>query len=196
LEPRQITSFRHGYETLLHLALGEEPGARLVIDKNPDLLPVLPTVLRVFPEARLMVVLRDPRDILISIFSQPLPPNHNAVCHLDLESSARFVGERLGLWVRLREKLPSPVLEPRYEDFVQDFPSAIGEVLDYLGLPWNDASANPSAHKRQRVIESPTYAAVREPVHTKAVGRWQNYAPWLEPHFGHLDEVVHALGYG
>ncbi len=195
LSPEKLQSFRYAYETQTKLAMGEEQGERLTIDKNPDLLQVLPTLLRVYPEARLLIALRDPRDILLSIFSQALPMNHNAICHLDLESSAKFVGARLGLWLQLRDKLPVPPCELRYEDVVHDFRGEIGRAVEYLGLPWDEACADPSAQARQKVVQSPSYAAVREPVHTKAIGRWKNYLPWLEPHLCHLEGAVEALGY-
>ena len=195
LQQDQILEFRHSYQTLMTHALGEEPGSRLTIDKNPDILPILPSILRVFPEARLLIALRDPRDILISIFSQALPLNHNAICHLDLESSARFVGNRLGLWIKMREKLSQEACEMRYEEVVQDFPAEIARALEHLGLSWNDACADPSAQARQKVITSPTYSAVREPINTRAIGRWKNYLPWIEPHLVHMNEAITELGY-
>jgi len=103
----QLLKYRRGYRTLIELALGERVKGRMVIDKNPDLLQLLPSIIRVLPEARILLALRDPRDILLSIFSQPLPPNHNAICHLSMESSAQFVAKRLGMERAVRRPLPT-----------------------------------------------------------------------------------------
>lgn len=190
-----LKGYQQTYHTMLELAMGQKSNGRMVIDKNPDLLQLLPSVLRVFPEARILMALRDPRDILVSIFSQALPPNHNAICHLSLKSSAQFVAKRLGLWVKLRDKIPDITCVLKYEDTVNDFRHEVGRAIHHMGLEWHEDCANPAAQANQRVVQSPTYAAVREPVHKKAVERWKNYQPWLEPHMDTLNGVIESLGY-
>ncbi|MGB0775030.1 MAG: tetratricopeptide repeat-containing sulfotransferase family protein, partial [Akkermansiaceae bacterium] len=191
----RLIKYRRGYKTLIDLALEEKSNGRMIIDKNPDLLQLLPTLLRVLPEARILLALRDPRDILISIFSQPLPPNHNSICHLSLDSSSKFVAKRLGLWLKLRDLAPDIACVLKYENLVKDFQGEVTRALDHMELPWDDRCADPAKRAIQRVVQSPTYADVREPVHSKAIGRWKNYQPWIEPHLETLSKVVDSLGY-
>ncbi|NWK55703.1 sulfotransferase [Verrucomicrobiaceae bacterium N1E253] len=191
----QLMKYRRVYRTFIELALGEKTNGRMVIDKNPDLLQLLPSVIRVLPEARILMALRDPRDILISIFSQPLPPNHNAICHLSLQSSAQFVAKRLGLWIKLRENLPEAACILKYEDVVRNFQPEVKRALGHIGLDWHEQCGNPAQRAAEKVVQSPTYAAIREPVHSKSVGRWQNYAQWLDPQMSELEDTLEALGY-
>ena len=143
-----------------------------------------------------MVMLRDPRDILVSMFSQALPPNHTSWSYRNVTQSAQMIAGRLGLWQRLRELLPPQVFhEIKYEAAATDFPDAVRGTLDFLGLPAEARTLDPAAHSRQKVVHSPTYAAVQEPVHTRAIGRWRNYAPWIGPVLAELDPVVAGLGY-
>ena len=51
-------------------------------------------------------------------------------------------------------------------------------------------------HARQKVVRSPTYADVTQPVYKRAVGRWRNYQKYLEPHLPKLEPFVKAFGYG
>jgi len=46
-----------------------------------------------------------------------------------------------------------------------------------------------------RPVLSPTYAAVTQPVHNRAIGRWRHYADYLEPVLPILEPFVRALGY-
>lgn len=178
----ELAHWRHEYLGLTRLALRQEAGPRLLLDKNPDLLQLLPAVARVFPEARMVVMLRDPRDLLVSMFSQALPPNHTAWSYRSPEAAARMVSLRLGLWHHLRTRLPAARFhEVRYEQAVRDFPRAVDGVLGFLGCASEKAAHDPAAHARQRLVLSPTYAAVREPVHTRAVARWRHYEEWLAP---------------
>ncbi|MGC9944613.1 MAG: sulfotransferase, partial [Verrucomicrobiota bacterium] len=55
---------RERYFNAMSLWLGQSPGQRLLVDKNPNLQPWIIAFIRVFPEARLIVALRDPRDVV------------------------------------------------------------------------------------------------------------------------------------
>jgi hypothetical protein len=84
----------------------------------------------------------------------------------------------------------------RYEDLVADLPARARALTDFLGLRWDDALLRPDAHARERgYISTPSYAQVAEPVNTRAVGRWQAYAPWIAPLQPMLDPFVRRWSY-
>jgi hypothetical protein len=45
------------------------------------------------------------------------------------------------------------------------------------------------------VVHTPSYIAVKEPLYTRAIGRWQRYTQWMEPHLALLRPMVEAFGY-
>ena len=47
----------------------------------------------------------------------------------------------------------------------------------------------------EKLVRSPTYADVTQPVYKRAVGRWRNYQKYLEPHLDKLEPFVKAFGY-
>ena len=102
----------------MEAALNQPVGDRIHLDKNPPMTLVLPGFLRLFPEARILFALRDPRDVVVSCFLQYLPLNPNSVCFLTLERTARRFATDLAAWRRLRDLIASPWLEVRYEDTV------------------------------------------------------------------------------
>src|SRR5262249_5880433 len=64
---------REKYFRYTELFLGSAIGSRLLLDKNPSLSVMVPVVARIFPEIKFVAALRDPRDVCLSCFMQPLP---------------------------------------------------------------------------------------------------------------------------
>jgi tetratricopeptide (TPR) repeat protein len=176
--------------------LGRPPGQRLLIDKNPNLQPFILAFVRFFPEARLIVALRDPRDVVLSCFMQPYwPLRVGSVGYLKLEDAATGYGRVMGIWRTLAPLLKNPWLEVRYEDMVNDLEAVARRTLDFLGVSWNPGVLKFDEHARQKLVRSPSYADVAQPVYKRARGRWRNYQKYLEPHLETLAPFVKAFGY-
>ena len=191
----RLSALRARYLDSMEAALNQPIGNRVHLDKNPTLTVVLPGLVRLFPEARLIVALRDPRDVVISCFMQYLPLNANSVYFLTLERGARRYANDIGLWLKLREKLVSPWLQVRYEDTVIKLESEARRVLDFLGLTWEPGVLEYRDRLKQKAVASPTYEAVSKPLYTTAIGRWKHYQEYLEPYLPMLQPAIEALGY-
>jgi tetratricopeptide (TPR) repeat protein len=164
----------------------------LVIDKNPSQLMQLALWLRVFPELRLLVALRDPRDVVISSYFLFLPANPASAQFLDWESTARHYAEFTQLWLRMRDVLPPESwLECRYEDMVADPEAETARVAAFLGIVGKaKETGKPSA-----TVHSPNYATATRPVHSKSVARWQHYAEHLRSGAKFLEPFITEFGY-
>jgi tetratricopeptide (TPR) repeat protein len=193
--PERLAAQRERYFAYMAAALNEPIGERVHLDKNPSLTPLLPGMLRLFPETMLLIALRDPRDVVISCFTQYLPLNTNSVCFLTLERTAKRYAHDMQLWLNLREKIRSPWLEVRYEDCVQDLERAARRALEFLGLSWNPAVLAYRERLKTKAVASPTYEAVSQPLYTSAIGRWKNYRKHLEPCLKILQPYVEVFGY-
>ncbi len=191
----RLSALRDRYLAYMEAALDEPIGDRIHLDKNPTLTLVLPGFLRLFPEARLLIALRDPRDTIRSCFMQYLPLNPNSVCFLTLERAAERYAIDMGVWQKLRQIIASPWLEVRYEDTVANFEKETRRALDFLGLPWEGEVLNYRERLATKVVGSPTYEAVRQPLYTRAIGRWKNYQKFLEPCLPTLQPFIEAFGY-
>jgi tetratricopeptide (TPR) repeat protein len=177
------------------MSLGNPIGNRLLIDKNPSLTFLIPLLIRVFPEIKLLVALRDPRDVCLSCFMQSLPLNQGSSAYLSLESTVEEYVAMMTLRQALAPLIKNPCLEVRYEDMVNDLEPVARRTLDFLGVPWDARVLGFDEHARQKVVRSPTYADVAKPVYKRAVGRWRNYQKYLEPHLAKLEPFVKAFGY-
>jgi tetratricopeptide (TPR) repeat protein len=175
--------------------LGKPVSERLLIDKNPSLTFLIPLLIRVFPEIKLLIALRDPRDVVLSCFMQSLPLEQGSSAYLSLESTVEEYTAMMTLWQTLAPLIKNPYLEVRYEDMVNDLESVARRTLDFLGVPWDARVLGFDEHARQKVVRSPTYADVTKPVYKGAVGRWRNYQKHLEPHLEKLAPFVKLFGY-
>jgi hypothetical protein len=190
-----IRQARAGYFRMMdRFVAGSGPG-RLLIDKNPSMTALIPAVLRVNPQAKFMVALRDPRDVCLSCFMQPLPINPVSSSFLTLEGTVDEYCSLMGFWLEIRSKLPTPALEVRYEDVVDDVRTQADRTLSHLGLAWEPGVLNFDRHARTKLVRSPTYADVARPISRGAVGRWRNYRRHLEPYLAKLAPLVRAFGY-
>ncbi len=186
---------RQKYFRAMELSLGQALGGRLLIDKNPSYTFLVPALIRCFPEMTFLIALRDPRDVVLSCFMQDLPLNQVAAAFLTLSSSTEDYAALMGVWQMIKPRMANPYLEVRYEDMVEDLESVARKTLGFLGVPWDAKVLGFDQHAREKVVRSPTYADVTQPVYKRAVGRWRNYQKYLEPHLEKLEPFVKAFGY-
>jgi tetratricopeptide (TPR) repeat protein len=187
---------RERYFQSMSLWLGRPPMQRLLIDKNPSLQALIITFIRFFPEAKLIVALRDPRDVVLSCFMQPhWPISTGNVTFLNLEATIRTYIRVMGIWRTLVPLLKNQYLEVRYEDMVDDLEAVARKTLVFLDVPWNDRVLGFDEHARRKLVRSPSYADVTQPIYKRALGRWRNYQKYFEPHLDKLEPLVKTFGY-
>jgi Flp pilus assembly protein TadD len=196
LRDSQLARMRERYwKSLWREIDGDLPG-KVLLDKNPSPTAALHLWLRVFPELKVVIALRDPRDVVLSCFFQNLmltPANAN---FLSLERTAKHYADLMDVWLRMRELGGFDWAESRYEDLVQD-PEAEGrKVTLFCGLDWDAQQASHHEAARNKVLFAPTFSDVAQPVHQRAVGRWQHYAEALAPLQDRLSRYCRAFGYG
>jgi len=186
---------RANYSHCMSRFLGRPADARLLIDKNPSLTPLVPAFARVFPEAKFLVALRDPRDVCLSCFMQPLPLGQVSSIFLTLEGTVQEYASVMGLWRAAAPCLEGSFLEIRYEDLVADLAGTAHRALEFLGVGWDDRVLHFDEHARGKLVRSPTHAAVAKPISKGAIGRWRNYQKYLEPWLATLAPYITAFGY-
>ncbi|MCP4867374.1 MAG: tetratricopeptide repeat protein [Proteobacteria bacterium] len=170
------------------------PGIRLV-DKFPLNLVHASAIDRAAPDGHLVLSLRDPRDVVLSCFMQDFVPNAAMVHFHSLEEAAALYATVMGAWLELRERLTIPVLEVRYEDLVADLPGQARRLVDFLGLPWDDAVLDYRTGAAAKTSLTPSRQDVTKPIFTRAAGRWRRYADPMAPVLPVLEPFVDAFGY-
>jgi tetratricopeptide (TPR) repeat protein len=188
LTPEVRQSLRDRYVSDMEDSLEQPVGDHLLLDKNPSHLTRLPSILRVFPEAKILMALRDPRAIAWSCFTQYLPDNAESAAFHQLDLTATHVEAQLRFWQRLHDRLPDGTWhESRYERTVLDFDRETRATLTFLGFPWDAQVAE--FHHNPDPVRSPTYAEAARPLYRSALEKWRHYEPYAGAMFRKLEAV-------
>src|ERR1700722_538951 len=193
--PEVLRQARQNYTTCMAKFLRQPLDTRILLDKNPSLTALALGFNRVFPEAKMLVALRDPRDVCLSCFMQPLPQGQVSSFFLTLETTFQEYASIMGVWRAAAPCLDGSFLEVRYEDLVADLEGVSRRALEFLGAAWDERVLRFDEHARSRLVRSPTYAAVAKPISKGAIGRWRRYQKHLEPWLETLAPFVKAFGY-
>jgi hypothetical protein len=100
-------------------------------DKTPFYLAHVDELAAVWPEARFVVVVRDGRDVALSLHRVPFGPNN-------AWAAARFWARGIRLGLEAEARHPGRVISVRYEDVVARPSEELGRVAAFVGLPWDE----------------------------------------------------------
>jgi Flp pilus assembly protein TadD len=193
--PSLLCHARENYFRCNEMLMQTVIGTRLLIDKNPGLNLMIPMVVRVFPEAKFIVALRDPRDVVISCFQQALPLTPISSAYLSIESTIHQYASAMGFWLDMRSRLGKQWTEVRYEDMIGDLPAVARSTLSFLGVEFDENVLKFYEHARTKRVKSPSHAEVLKPVYQTAVGRWRNYQKYLSPYMARLEPFLKTFNY-
>ena len=195
LDTDEICTLRAHYWKKMTEALGDHILNGRFIDKLPLNIIHLGLIERLFPHTRVIVALRDPRDVCLSCYMQLFHVNETMVQFLDIADSARYYAAVMKLWLAYRDRLGIRWMESRYEDIVSDFDASADELNAFLGLETPEDLQDFHRRAAGRAISTPSYHDVSTPIYRRAMGRWQHYREPLEPALAELAPYLRAFGY-
>ena len=195
LTDRQVMKLRGIYREWLVRSGPEDVGDRVLIDKHPLRTLDLGLMNRLFPGARVVFMIRDPRDVCLSAMFQDFAINPAMVRFFSPQLCADWYAKVMGFWLRLRGVLGIEVLEVRYEDLVGDFDTWSRRMVEFAGVEWDEGVREFHKGARERVVRSSSFEAVTEKLHKRAMGRWKRYAGKMGPMLERLEPFVEAFGY-
>lgn len=174
--------------------LGVERGCKLFVDMDPLKGIKLPIISKLFPDARIIVMRRDPRDVVWSCFHTNFAPSAAAYEFTSLEKAARHYDALMTLMDRCFEKMPLRWMEVRYEDLVGDFDEATGRLCSFLGLQWTEELRKFDQVAARRNITTASAPQVRKGLYDGG-GQWKRYEAQLASILPILEPWVRKFGY-
>jgi tetratricopeptide (TPR) repeat protein len=155
-----------------------------VVDKMPGNFSYAGLIPLILPGAKIIHVRRDPVDTCLSCYTklfgglQPFA--------YDLTELGAFYRQYEQLLAHWRALLPAgSFIETQYEAVVDDLENEARRLIEFVGLPWDDACLN--FHQNRRVVRTASVNQVRQPIYKTSKGRWHAYAQ-------HLGPLLDALG--
>ena len=154
------------------------PGKTRVTDKMPGNFRLAGLIHLALPGAKIIHTCRDPVDTCLSCFSKLFSDEMGFT--YDLAELGRYHRAYQAIMQHWREVLPPGVmLDVQYEAVVADLEGEARRLLDFCGLPWDDACL--AFHQTQRTVRTASVAQVRQPIYTSSVGKWRPEEDLLRP---------------
>ena len=170
-----VLYLRDFYWQRTNALFGDKMTGRLFLDKTTMNSIDLGVINCLFPDAKLVFLLRDARDVCLSCIMQTMIPTPSTVHLLTWQSTAQFYAQVMTWWLTVKPKLCMEFIEFKYEDAVFDFEEAFKPVFSLMGLEWDPVVADFHKNAAGKYIASPSFSQVAQPLYSSSVGRWQHY---------------------
>ena len=165
-----------GQDYLSYSQLHRRSGAPRFIDKMPNNFPHVGLLSLILPNARIIDARRHPLDACLSCYRQLFAKGQTFT--YDLNELGEYYLQYQRMMDHWAAVLPGRVLTVQYEEVVADFENQVRRLLEFCGLPWEDACLR--FYESERPIRTPSSEQVRQPIYNRSVGHWRPYAQHLE----------------
>ena len=154
------------------------------VDKLPQNYLLIPLIIKALPNARIVHLTRDPMDACFASYKQLFA---DAYLHsYDLEEMARHHCRYRRLMDVWKDRFGDRFFDISYEAIVSDLETNARALIRYLDLPWEESCLQ--FHSLDKAVATASAVQVREPVHTRSIGRWRRYETQLAPMLATLSE--------
>jgi len=174
LTKSNINEFADAY---LHYLFSLSDKESRVTDKMPNNFLHLGFIHILFPNAKIIHCRRDPRDSCVSMYMeyfQDGPPYSNNLLKL-----GAFYKQYERIMEHWRAVLPAgTMMDIDYESLVQNQEQVSRQLVDFIGLPWDNTCL--TFYQKQRRVNTASDLQVKKPMYSSSIGRWKHYQKYLE----------------
>lgn len=180
IPPGEIARLGQDYAAMMRARFPQTPQ---ITDKSIQTYLTLGLVKLAMPQARIIVVRRDPRDTLLSIYKNLFPEGTHLYAYdqVDLARHYATFVRMIEFW---RETVPGWFYEVQYEALVEEPEAQSRALIAACGLDWEEACLN--FHANDRKVETLSVFQVRQPISKGSVRAWERYGDRLAPMIGQL----------
>ena len=166
-----------GESYLQQTRIQRKTDAPLFIDKMPNNWAHVGLIHLMLPNAKIIDARRHPMSCCFSGFKQHFA--RGQAFTYDLGEIGRYYRDYVELMAQFDAVLPGRVHRVIYESMVADTEAEVRRLLDYCGLPFEDACLR--FYENERAVRTASSEQVRTPIFRDAVDQWRHYEPWLDP---------------
>jgi hypothetical protein len=168
---------------------------KIFVDNRPLSSMQILLVAKIFPDAKVLFMLRDPRDVVLSCFRSAFAMSPATFEFLRLDRAARLYGAVMELCESYRDTLGLAWHDLRHEQLVDDFEGELERLCGFIGIDARPEMRDFAARARTRDIQTRSAPQVRRDLNREGIGQWRNYASELKPVLPVLRPWVRKLGY-
>ncbi len=159
-------------DTRIHRA-----GAPFFIDKMPNNFRHIGLIHLILPNAKIIDARREPMACCFSGFKQLFAEGQEFT--YGLEDIGRYYRDYVELMHHWDAALPGKVLRVQHEDVLDDLEGQLRRMLDFCGLPFEQACLD--FYKTERSVRTASSEQVRQPINKTGVDQWRRFEPFLDP---------------
>ncbi len=193
LDSDALEPFRAAYWR--RVAAVADVAGRVFVDKLPMNALGLCLIAKLFPDARVIVMRRDPRDVVFSCFRRQFTASGLSQELFTLDGAARFYDQVMRLTDVYLDKVELTHRIQRYEDLVADFEGQTREICAFLGLDWTPALFGFASAGQAVEVATPSAGQIARGLYSQGVNQWLPYAEQLKPVAPILSPWVERFGY-
>ncbi len=164
------------------------------VDMDPLKGTRLPIIARLFPQAKVVIMRRDPRDVVWSCFHTNFALTNAALEFTTLETAALHYDATMRLIELCLERLPVNAYELRYDRLVTDFDGATQDLCAFIGLPWSPDMRHFDRTAKSRGVATASASQVRKPLYN-GTKQWERYREYMMPVLPILQPWVDRFGF-
>ena len=165
---------------LKELAEDDKPNAKHVVDKLPHNFENIGLIKFLFPNAKIISVRRDPRDIAISNYFTDYQAKHGG---MGFAYDLTWIGEQLAdhnlMMHHWDQVFPNEILTVNYENVVENTEASARRMLDYIGVDWQPQVL--AFNELDRAVKTASVWQVRQPIYKTSKAKWLRYKKHLAP---------------
>ncbi len=164
------------------------------VDMDPLKGTRLPFIARLFPAATVVVMRRDPRDVVWSCFKTNFAATSGTLEYTTLERAARHYAALMRLTDLALATLPLHAFELDYRALVRDFDATTQALCNFTGIPWSEDVRRFDRTAQARGVATASASQVRKGLYD-GTGQWRPFARQLEPVLPLLAPWIERFGY-
>jgi tetratricopeptide (TPR) repeat protein len=192
-EPK-LNALREAYWQRVRSA-GIEVAGKVFVDKHPLNSLKLPLIAQLFPRAKILFAVRDPRDVVLSCFRRRFQMNPSMYELLTVSGAATFYAATMQFAYAAKRALHLQWHEVRYERLIANFEQEMRAICDILELEWMDSMGQFAQRVQAREHATPSTAQLSQGLVTSATAQWHHYESQLAPALPALKPWIERLGY-
>ena len=176
-----LLNFRSKYLTKLKSVSNEN---LIITDKMPQNFRYIGLLAAAFPEAKIIHVKRNPAAVCWSNYKQYFVSKNIGYCYAidDVISYHKLYENLMDFWINT---LSNRIYKLDYELLTVNQESETRQLIEYLGLDWDEKCLSPQNNMRS--VATASNVQVRKKVYRGSSEQWRKYQPFLN---GALDSFL------
>ena len=165
------------------------------IDKNPFNMIYAGEIRRTFPDSKIILSLRHPKDCVLSCYMQDFNTSQVLDNFLKINDATNLYKKVFDLWFQYEKLFDLNSISIKYENLVENYEKQTKKILKFIKLNWHESLSEYIKNTKSKKILTPSYDQVNEPIYRSAIGRWKKYEKYLSRFNPKLKEIIKKLNY-